>query len=211
MDLNKPQTLIVLGPSGCGKGTQIKLIKEYLAEQGNTLPVVHLVMGDLFRAFWETEGYSRNLSRSIQKEGGLQPAFMQIRLWSQFFVDNISGNEHIIIDGSPRRILDAKLMESAFDFYKREKPTMIYTKCDRSISIERIKERADRKGKKGSRAEDRTEETIKSRMDWFDEFVVPAIDYFRDKDKFNFVEIDGNVGIQEVFAQIKEKLLEEKF
>ena len=204
MRLDNPQTLIVLGPSGCGKGTQIKLIKEHFQQKGNKLPVVNLVMGDLFRKFWKEEGYTQDMSRKIVKAGDLQPGFLQIRLWSQFFVDNLGGKEHLIIDGSPRRLIDAKLMESAFEFYKHEKPTMVFINCDRKIAKERILSRA----RVESRTEDLKEEVIDARLDWYEEFVIPAIDYFRDKEKFNFVEIDGSVGIQEVFEQIKEKVLE---
>jgi adenylate kinase family enzyme len=204
MDLKSPQTLIFLGPSGCGKGTQIKLVKEYLKGKGNELPVVNLVMVNLFRSFWKTEGYSKDLSKKIENAGGLQPGFMQIRLWSQFFVDNLTGGEHLIIDGSPRRLIDAKLMESAFDFYKHKKPMMVFINCSDEISRDRLHSRAKIEG----REDDLVEGKIEGRLEWFHEHVQPAIDYFKDKEKFNFVEIDGNVGIQEVFEQIKEKVLE---
>jgi adenylate kinase len=204
MKFNTPQTLIVLGPSGCGKGTQIKLIKEYLEEKGNTLPVVNLVMGNLFRSFWKTEGYSVDLSRKVEEAGGLQSGFMQIRLWSQFFVDNLKGSEHLIIDGSPRRLIDSKLMESAFDFYNHKKPTMVFINCNDDTARDRLHGRAKIEG----RADDLVEGRIEGRLAWFHDHVQPAIDYFKNKEKFNFVEIDGNVGIQEVFEQIREKVLE---
>lgn len=198
----KKHTLIFLGPSGCGKGTQVELVKKYLSEKDSETPIAHLVMGDLFRAMWKKEGYSFDLSKEIMIEGGLQPSFMQVKLWSQFFVDNVHGNEHIIIDGSPRRVTDAELMESAFDFYGREKPTLVFINCDIAESKERIIKRAEKEG----RREDLKEETIDSRMEWYKEHVVPSIDFFRNKDKYNFAEIDGNGTIEEVFAEIKQKV-----
>ncbi len=198
----KQHTLIFLGPSGSGKGTQVELVKKYLSEKDAGTPIVHLVMGDLFRAMWKKEGYSFDLSRDIMTAGGLQPSFMQVKLWSQFFVDNIKGNEHLIIDGSPRRITDAELMESAFDFYEREKPTLVFINCP----IDEVKERIVARAKEKGRVEDLKMETINSRMEWYKEHVVPSIDFFRDKEKYNFVEIDGNQTREAVFAEIKQKV-----
>jgi len=197
------KTLIFLGPSGCGKGTQVKLVKEYLESLPGALPVAHLVMGDLFRAMWkEGVGYSFDLSRDINDRGGLQPAFMQVRLWTQFFVDSLNGNEHLIIDGSPRRIEDAILMESAFDFYGMEKPTMVFIDTDIEESKKRMFHRAHIEGRK----DDLLLANVESRMAWYKEFVVPAIDHFRNKDKFGFVTINGNGSIEEVFSEIKQKV-----
>jgi len=197
------KTLIFLGPSGCGKGTQVKLVKEYLGSLPGALPVVNLVMGDMFRAMWKDGvGYSYDLSRSINKAGGLQPAFIQIRLWVQFLVDNIKGGEHLIIDGSPRRIEDAMLMESAFDFYGMEKPTMVFIDTDIEESKKRILHRAHTEGRK----DDLLLSDVESRMAWYKEFVIPSINYFRDKEKFGFVTINGNGSIEEVFSEIKQKV-----
>ncbi len=195
----KNQTLIFLGPSGSGKGTQVEKVKAYLQEKDVDTPIAHLVMGDLFRSMWKGDRYSDDVSRAINIEGGLQPGFLQVALWSQFLVDNVHGNEHLIIDGSPRRVIDAELMETAFDFYKKEKPVLVFINCDLDIVKERIIERA-------SRPEDKDEKTIDSRLAWYTEFVVPAIDYFRNKEKFGFVEIDGSKTREEVFVEIKAKV-----
>jgi len=201
----RKHTLIFLGPSGCGKGTQVELVKKYLAEKDSATPIAHLVMGDLFRAMWKEEGYSNDLSRDIMKVGDLQPAFIQVKLWSQFFVDNVKGGEHLVIDGSPRRIQDSKLMESAFQFYEREKPTLVFIKTDIEESKKRILARAEKEG----RLEDMTEEVIDARMQWYKDFVIPAADYFRNKPEYNFAEIDGNGTIEEVFADLKQKVFDD--
>ena len=127
---------------------------------------------------------------------------MQVKLWSQFLVDNMHGNEHLLIDGSPRRIEDAILMESAFDFYKRDKPTLIFIKTSIGESKKRILHRAHIENRK----DDLLESDIDSRMKWYQDYVVPSIDFFRNKEKFGFVEIDGEQSIEDVWKQIKEKV-----
>jgi adenylate kinase len=193
------KTLIFIGPSGSGKGTQVEKVKAYLKEKDANTPIAHLVMGDLFRTMFKGNRYSDIISRDINLEGGLQPGFLQVVLWSQFLVDNIHGNEHVIIDGSPRRLIDAQLMETAFDFYRKEKPTLVFINCDLAIVKDRIIARANR-------PEDKDEKVVDARLAWYTEFVVPAIDYFRNKEKFGFVEIDGSRTREEVFAEIKAKV-----
>ncbi len=203
----KRLALMFLGPSGCGKGTQVKLLKEYLAKQDPDTAIVNLVMGDLFRSMWKDgTGFSADLSREINKKGGLQPSFLQVMLWVDYLVNNIKGDEHIIIDGSPRRVEDAQLMESAFDFYGIDRPALVFINTDIEESKRRILHRAHTEGRK----DDQFISDVEKRMDWYREFVIPAIDYFRNKNKFRFIEVNGNQDIEGVFSELKAKLFNDQ-
>lgn len=199
-----PQTFILLGSSGSGKGTQSKKLYTHLREVDSEREILELGMGDLFREFWGKEGYTNARSREILNVGGLQPDFLQIYTWTQFFIDNLRPDEHLLIDGTPRRVEDARAMDSAFSFYGRERPIVIYLRVSREWSRERLIARATSQSSSSSlRAlEDRDEAKIESRLTWFEEFALPAIDFFRDKPEYTFIEIDGEQPIERVHADI---------
>ncbi|MDO8660180.1 MAG: hypothetical protein Q7K54_06340, partial [Candidatus Parcubacteria bacterium] len=83
------------------------------------------------------------------------------------------------------------------DFYNIEKPNIILMNVSKDLSFARMMER--------KRADD-TPEKIQNRLDWFEKDVAPAIDFFRDKDRYNFVEINGEQTIEEVHKEIMSKL-----
>jgi adenylate kinase len=192
-----PKTFILIGRSGSGKGTQARLLQEYLNEIDKDTPVFYLETGAEFRKFLKGETYSSNLSRKIYEEGDLQPSFLAIRIWAEKFVNNLTGNEHIIIDGTPRQLREAHILESALDFYKKNDVYIIFPNVSRKWSEEHLLSRG--------RTDDDPEE-IKRRLDWYDEKVTPAIEYFKNNSKFNFLDINGEQTIQEVRDEIIKKL-----
>ena len=192
-----PQTFIFTGRSGCGKGTQAELLEKILTEKSPEISVVHLETGKLFREFIVGESYTQGLSKMINKAGGLQPEFLTIHLWSDFFVKNIRENVHLITDGTPRKINEAKVLHTAFEFYKREKPKIIFLNVSRAWSKERMLAR--------KRADDSLSD-IEARLDWFDADVVPTIDFFRDNPFYDFHDVNGERTIEEIHDDIVKKV-----
>ncbi|PIR38591.1 MAG: hypothetical protein COV34_00750 [Candidatus Zambryskibacteria bacterium CG10_big_fil_rev_8_21_14_0_10_42_12] len=197
MDL---QTLIFLGPSGSGKGTQVARVREYLGSHDTSRNIVELVMGDLFRVFWKKEGYAHDLSRDINLAGGLQPSFLQINMWSNFMLEHIRGNEHLLIDGSPRRTTDLEAMESAFEFYKRPHPTLVFINISKEESVKRLLRRAEMA--ENPRPEDGDILLIDNRYQWFLESVMPVIDAMRKNDMFTVIEINGEQEVDAVTEDV---------
>lgn len=195
----KPETFIFLGPSGCGKGTQVALLKTYLETHMPSTAIISIDVGSLFRDFWQKGGYTEKLSQAINARGGLQPAFLQVYQWANVLVGALEGREHIIIDGTPRRLVDAHIMDSVFPFFMREKPYFIFLNISRDTARKRIIERARTAG---GRPEDRDQALIESRLDWYDTYVVPAIDFFRDNARYHFIEINGDQPIEKVHEDI---------
>ncbi len=202
----EPQTFIFFGRSGCGKGTQLKKLKEYVEKQDveNETPrkSINLEMGELFRAFWKKQSYTAELSRQIMEKGDLQPAFLQISLWSNFFVEKITKDDHLFIDGSPRRILDAEVMDSAFGFYRRNKPYFIVINVSQDESRRRIIKRAEESG----REEDKDHKKIEGRLRWFEEHTLPVADFFHNNPKYHFIEVDGERPIDDIHRDILGKI-----
>ena len=50
-----PKTYIMIGRSGSGKGTQTKLLKEYIKKQDPETEILHVESGDEFRDFLRRE------------------------------------------------------------------------------------------------------------------------------------------------------------
>lgn len=194
MDL---QTVIFIGRSGCGKGTQVKLLAEYLrAHDASKRVVFHLETGTHFRKFIEGKGYSNRLSRETYLRGDLQPSFLAVHLWVQALIKEWTGEEHLIIDGSPRYLDEARILTTAMRFY-RLSPVVVYLDVPRSFSEQHLRARG--------RADD-TDADIKKRLDWFETSVLPAIDYLRSEGTFRFIEVDGNRSIPDVHRDVISKI-----
>lgn len=191
------QAFILIGRSGCGKGTQGKLLMEELKKKDPARPVLYIQTGNEFRTFIKGDSVTSKLSKEIYDQGGLQPEFLTIYMWTTLLVNNYKGNEHIVIDGTPRKYHEAGVLDSIFGFYKLIKPVVIY--------IEVSKEWATQKLLARGRFDDNAHE-IEKRLGWFETDVVPTIEYYRKNPAYTFVQINGEGGIEEVWAELKRKL-----
>lgn len=192
-----PQTYIFIGRSGCGKGTQATLLDEKLKKVDSTIPIYHLETGQRFREFIAQTGLTNSLSLEIMKSGARQPDFLAIWMWSHHFVEDLKGNEHLVIDGTPRSLDEAKVLSNALTFYKRDRPVIIHPNVSREWSEKHMLARG--------RADDIIGD-IKKRLDWYEKDVQPAVEYFRNKSQYEFVEVNGEQTIEEVHNEITEKL-----
>jgi len=188
-----PFTFLFMGRSGCGKGTQSKLLQAYLKERYPEEEVRSLEVGAEIRKYMEGESYTQDLSRKVYGEGSLQPAFISIHLWAGLLIKLLTGKEHLVIDGVARELLQAEALDSALDFYKRDSRFVIYVRVSGEWSKERLMSRA--------RADD-TEENIENRLKWFDTHVVPAIEFFQHNPRYHFIEVDGEQTIEKVHQDI---------
>lgn len=191
------KTFILIGRSGCGKGTQAKLLLDLLKSKDSSREIFYMETGARFREFIERESLSGKLSKAINKAGGLQPEFLAVWVWANMFIENLKGDEHMVIDGTPRKLREAAVLDSALDFYKREKPTVLYLNVSRKWSETRLLER--------HRADDLPED-VKKRLDWFETDVVPTINYYRDNPKYNFLDINSEQTIEKVHEEIVSKI-----
>lgn len=192
-----PQNFIFIGRSGCGKGTQAKLLKEYLNKIDPQREVFYLQTGAEFRRFIQGGNYTQKLSKKIIDEGLLQPEFLSVYMWSHLLAENFKEGEHLIVDGTPRKFHEAGILDSVFDFYNREKPYLIFLNIGEKWAVERLLGRG--------RIDDNHDD-IKARLDWYETDVVPAIDFYKNNPKYIFLEINGEQTIEKVHQDILEKL-----
>ena len=194
-----PQTFILMGRSGSGKGTQTHLLTDYLEEHDPSREVLHIEPGARFREFIKGTGYSNKLSRDIYDAGGLQPEFVSIWMWSTDVINHLKDNQHIIFDGMPRKPKETPIVDSALiDFYGRSKPYIVLINISREAAVERLKKRG--------REDDVDPEDIKMRMEWYETDVVPTIKRFRENPDYTFVEVNGGQSIEDIHKDIVEKL-----
>ncbi|MCK5588705.1 MAG: nucleoside monophosphate kinase [Candidatus Pacebacteria bacterium] len=193
--IDKKYTLIFMGNSGCGKGTQANLIEEELKKQGGE--VLHIELGYQFREFLSTTTYTAKKAREIAKKGSLQPEFLAVRLWAEVLNSHYSDEKHLIVDGTPRTIREANVLDDALKFYGIEKPIVIYLNTSREKARERMFSRG--------RSDD-TEEKIKNRLDWFEKDVLPAVNFFKNNSEYNYIEISGDDTIEIITQEIKKQI-----
>ena len=189
-------TYIFIGASGSGKGTQVALLKEYMNKK-EPAPIFYLQTGQYFRDFVKGDTYAARIAREANEKGERQPDFLAMWLWSDIFVKNLTGEEHLIIDGSPRSLNEAQNLDIAMKFFRREQPAVIYIKVSPEWSRAHLMERAQKEGRV-----DDSEESINKRIAWFERDVVPAINYYRRDRDYDFVEINGERTIEEVHRDI---------
>jgi len=189
------KVFVFFGRSGCGKGTQAKLLADFLKAKGRD--VLYIETGSAFRELVKGESLTSKNVQSILKDGHLIPIFLPIWIWTDFMVKNFTGKEDMILDGVCRRRDEAEALDSAFDFYKIEKPNIILMSVSKEWSFKRMIAR--------KRADD-SPEKIQNRLSWYEKDVLPAIEYFKSKTGYNFIEINGEQTIKNVYKDIINKL-----
>lgn len=196
----QPQTFIFFGPSGSGKSTQARLLREHLEKIDPERKTLYLETGEKLREFAKGNSLTAQKTKKVLDSGGLMPEFMPILVWAEFFVDNVTGEEHIILDGVSRREHEAVIIDSVMKFYDRKSPTILFIEVSPEWAADKLKKRAETEDRK-----DDKEEEIKRRMEWYEKNVVPAINHFRNNSYYKFLSINGEQTIEEVHREILEK------
>ena len=188
-------TIVFIGRSGCGKGTQADLLKNRIAKLDKAKrQILYVETGDRFRKFIRDKGYSSELSKKLYEKDERQPDFMACFMWGTMLVEELGPNMHLMFDGAPRSHAEALLMTTALKFYERLKPTIIYLRVGRKWAEERLLSRG--------RQDDRTLVKINKRLDWFEADTWPAIEYFKTNNFYKFIEVNGEQSIEGVHREI---------
>ncbi len=187
------KTFIFIGRSGCGKGTQAKLLSEYLQKKDTSHDILYVQSGAEFREFIKGSTKTQELSRYFYETGLLQPEFLAVYMWIKVLVEKYTGNQHIIFDGTPRKYHEAGVLDSIFKFYRIEKPFVFY--------IDISKDEARRRLTARKRMDDDVE-GIEKRLEWFETETMPAIDYYERNHHYVFHRLDGMKPIEEVAREI---------
>lgn len=192
------QTIIFVGPQGSGKGTQIERLTALLKGNDPTRRVVDIQTGRRFRALAaKQEGYSEKSVHETLDTGVLQPLFLSVVLWGDAMREHVDPECHLLIDGFPRTVNEAKVLESALRFYKRQNVIVINLETPEEVVRKRMESRA---------RQDDTKESIDARLTWYREETIPVIEYYRTRHDTTVFDIDGTLTIDEVHAAIRSQL-----
>jgi len=198
-----PQTFIFIGRYGSGKGTQAKLLIETLKKLDPARKSIYIETGAEFRKFTARKSnHTAEMTKKVIDAGGLMPEFMPIHLWSNLLVEHYSGDEHLVFDGTPRKMLEAQILDPVFSFYSmEEKPWVLFL----SLSHEESSKRLVLRSVKSGRADD-SKEAIEKRKKAFEADVDPVIEWYRTNPNVSFMEVDGGRPIEVVHEDIVKKV-----
>ena len=188
----QPQTFVFFGIMGSGKGTQIKLLETFLKGKEDK-DIIYAGTGEEFRKLIGSGSFTGNKVKELHDNGILVPDFITNTVITDIFISRLESNKHLIMDGYPRTILQSENFDNMMKFYERKNIKIIYIK----VGKEEAKRRNLLRGRK-----DDTEEGISKRIEMFFNDVVPAIEYFKGKQGYEFLEINGEQTIEEVNRDI---------
>jgi len=183
--------IVLLGPPGCGKGTQSKL----LVEKNN---FVQLSTGDLLRL--ETSNSDSDLGKKVKylmESGELVPDGIVIDI----IVNKVEEhkNKSIVFDGFPRNLKQAEVLDSSLENVSVKLDHVILFQIDFKILEERINNRiSETKG--SEQRKDDNSETLLNRIEVFKSSTLPIVKYYEEKGIIS--KIDGMQKVNEVYAEI---------
>ena len=212
--------IILLGPPGCGKGTQAqKLIREF--------GFVQLSTGDMLRAAISKGTEIGMQAKSIIDKGELVSDELVIGIVR----DRIFSTEcecGYMLDGFPRTLAQAEKLDKIL-LDRNQKIDVVFRLCvpddmairriagrrfhitsGRSYNIEfnppKIEGRDDITGEKLVQREDDKEEIVQSRLNTYHELTEPLVRYYQ---KQGIIKaIDGAGSPENIYAEIKKSLNE---
>lgn len=217
--ISKKPNLIILGPQGSGKSTQAELlVKKYaynLISSGNILRTL-IKKNNLL---------AKKLSKYVS-QGKLVPVGILInKVWLPHF-KKINLSFGLIIEGTPRNISQAHIVEHFLLKQKLSKPWLIYLKIRKKTIYQRLKVRKicvkcnmnfkpgdtgyNKKkcikcnGKLVIRQDDTNSKSIEKRIKIFYKNTKKVINYYRKKKRL--IQIDGEQSITDIHKNIVSKI-----
>jgi adenylate kinase len=195
--ITQPLVFLLMGRAGCGKGTQAELLLKYLGINGHE-KTAYIYVGGILRDFIErNNSLTSKMAGKIMEKGDMEPSFLAVWALANNLIDKMSENATLVSDGFPRNLTEAGIIDEAIAFYGFKNVYPVFIETSRDDSRKRLLDRG--------RADD-TEIAIKRRLDYFDEFVQPVINYYEKESKHKLIRVNGEQGMEDVHKEILEKV-----
>ena len=211
--------LILLGPPGAGKGTQAERIKDRCR-------IAHLSTGDMLREAVAADTEVGRRAKTIMDAGRLVPDDVINRLVAERIAQPDCARG-FVLDGFPRTLAQAEALDALLDERGERLDGVLELAVDDDALIERISGRFacaqcgagyhDRfkqpavagvcdvcGSREFVRREDDKAETVRARLEAYHAQTAPLLPYYLDKGLL--AAVDGMAGIDEVTAEIFEKI-----
>ena len=184
--------IIFFGPPGAGKGTQAKIISEFLK-------VPHLSTGDILRKKLSDKDDLANELRNIMSSGILVSddilnSIVSTRLKNE-------ENNGFILDGYPRTIKQSDFLNN---FLLKTSNSIEYI-FNIELNFEILKSRILKRSSEENREDDNID-VIQTRYNEYLNSTEEVTNYYRDNYNNIFHEIDGSMQIQEITKKIMQIL-----
>ena len=186
--------IAVLGPPGCGKGTQSKLLAAHFG-------LKHFSLGEMLRM---EVGKGTELGKETEvylKAGKLVPEPIVLDLFKTY-VDR-SGDQGHILDGYPRTLvqaeaLDALLSLSAVVLFEITEEGVLSRVAGRVVDAEgrtyNLNSNRPPEGVQTKRRDDDRPEVVRGRFRGYLLEIEPILGYYRRKDMLVTVNASGSIG-----------------
>lgn len=205
---------LIFGAPGSGKGTQSSLLVDRFSLR-------HISTGELLREAIKRETSLGSKAKEFVDQGKLVPDELVIGMVEERF--NEANEGKYILDGFPRTPLQAEKLEELFTRLKVRKgaaifltmPTEVLVRrlvgrricksCGRSYHVESLPPKqfgiCDYCGGELYQRSDDREEVVANRLEAYSANEVKLRQFYSEKGRA--VEVNGNRGVEEVFADIK--------
>ncbi len=203
--------VVLMGPQGCGKGTQAELlVKEFGFK--------HFSTGDVLRARSKVDDALGREIKEIMLRGELVPP----RIINSIVSEAVKSFDDLLFDGFPRNLDQAELLSSLTgvdsvveivisddEAVRRISARRVCESCGKSFNLLTLPPKVDGVcdacgGRLVQRADDQPE-AIRKRLSIYHEETEPLKDYYSNRGVPVF-EINGEQSIEAVFADIKKVL-----
>ena len=180
--------IIFFGPPGAGKGTQAKIISNYLE-----LP--HLSTGDILRS-----KIKKNDSLAIQvKEIIASGKLVSDDILNSIVSDKLQNDckDGYILDGYPRTLEQADFLNS----YIEKTSSKLDFIFNVEIDFETLKQRIIKRSLEEAREDDKIS-VIETRYNEYTETTKKVSDYYRENNPEIFYDLEGNDQIEKITTKI---------
>lgn len=188
----KPISVLFFGTQGAGKGTQVKMLMEFLKGKSDQ-KIIHIDMGAELRALRDGGSFAGKLTGQTIDAGHRMPDFMPTYLQTKKLVDNlVDGTEHVIADGLARGADQTRAFDDAMKYFGRDEFQVISLELTEESAVKRLLARG---------RNDDTEEGIKNRLSWYKSDVQPQLELLRERGRMIHV-IDGEPDVDTIHKNI---------
>tara|TARA_B100000575_G_C23039310_1_gene598169 strand:+ start:33 stop:605 length:573 start_codon:yes stop_codon:yes gene_type:complete len=184
--------IIFFGPPGAGKGTQAKIVSDYLN-------ISHLSTGDILRKkLKENDNLAIEL-KEIMSSGNLVSDDILNSIVSSRLTSEV--NVGFILDGYPRTLNQSEYLNN----FLLETSNSINYIFNIQINFETLKERILKRSSEESRDDDNIN-VLETRYNEYLNSTQKVTNYYKQNNSNIFYEIDGSLQIDEITQKIKQIL-----
>jgi adenylate kinase len=187
--------VILLGPPGCGKGTQAARLREKYG-------LIPLSTGDMLRAAVAAGTDVGKKAKAIMEAGQLVPDDVVVGVLAERIAQPDVQARGFVLDGFPRTVAQAKALDAMMEKRGWKLDHIVELKVDEEALKARIDKRARETVAAGGavRADDNPE-TLKKRIAVYREQTQPILPYYRGSSRLK--QVDGMAAVDEVTRQIE--------